>query len=440
MELTNIPHNSEAEKALLGSLMMKPKDIYQIMSKVPTDAFYDPKNATIYSAMKALSVKNSPIDLVTVTTELRSMKANVDVDYVNGVLIDTPVLNRADYYAKIVVKNATLRSLMLIGYSLVEDMSDANESSDTDRIVSKYATKLISIDGGKREESDIADSIKEFNETQEHFKVKLLENSNSCIGIPTGFSKIDDIIDGLRPGHMILVGGYTSSGKTQFMLNIINAIMSNNKTTLFSLEMSRVDIIARLLSIETGLGASKILRHQFSEQWEIDEYSVAKERLINSGLRIYSQSTMLDDIIMSMTRDIVVNKTKVFAIDYAQLIRTRSSNEYEQITETAQRLQSFALENGVTIIILSQISNEHAKDQNRETMGFKGGGTLPASADLAIELVNTDTRDERAQKLVDKQPFSVNCIVRKNRHGRTGIINFEFYPWNGKFEQGMMNY
>jgi replicative DNA helicase len=238
---------------------------------------------------------------------------------------------------------------------------------------------------------------------------------------------------------MHLIGGFTSSGKTQFMLNIIDIIISTTKVTLFSLEMSRVDIIARLLSIRTGIGASKILRHEFSEQWELDEYEIAKKRLVDSCLKIYSQTNLLDDIIMSMTRDIVMNKTKVFAIDYAQLVRTKSNNEYEQVSETAQRLQNFARENGVTIIVLSQISNEHAKDQNREVMGFKGGGTLPASADLAIELVNVDNREERAQKLMDKIPFSVNCIVRKNRHGRTGIINFDFSPWNGKFEQSLMN-
>jgi len=439
MELINIPHNNEAEKALLGSLMMKPKDLYSIMGKVPTEAFYEPVNGKIYAAMKSLSVKNTPIDLVTVTTELRNTKADIDVDYINSVLVDTPLSNRAEYYAKIVMKNYTLRNLMTIGYSLIEDTAEANESSDTDKIITKHATKLIGIEGGKKEESDITDAIQEFNETQEQFKAKLLDGTTSYIGIPTGFSKIDDIIDGLRPGHMHLIGGFTSSGKTQFMLNIIDNIISTTKVTLFSLEMSRVDIIARLLGISTGIGPNKILRHEFSEQWELDEYEIAKKRLVDSGLRIYSQTNLLDDIIMSMTRDIVMNKTKVFAIDYAQLVRTRSSNEYEQISETAQRLQNFARENGVTIIVLSQISNEHAKDQNREVMGFKGGGTLPASADLAIELVNVDNREERAQKLMDKIPFSVNCIVRKNRHGRTGIINFDFSPWNGKFEQSLMN-
>ena len=142
MELTNIPHNVEAEKALLGSIMLKPKDLYQIIAKVPVDAFYEPINGKIYTAMKSLLVKNMPIDLVTVTTELRNTKAEVDIDYINGLLISVPLSNRAEYYAKIVMKNHTLRNLMTIGYSLIEDTSEANESSDTDKIITKHATKL----------------------------------------------------------------------------------------------------------------------------------------------------------------------------------------------------------------------------------------------------------------------------------------------------------
>ena len=121
MELTNIPHNVDAEKALLGSIMLKPKDLYQIVAKVPVDAFYEPINGKIYTAMKSLLVKNMPIDLVTVTTELRNIKAGVDIDYINGLLVSVPLSNRAEYYAKIVMKNHTLRNLMIIGYSLIEE-------------------------------------------------------------------------------------------------------------------------------------------------------------------------------------------------------------------------------------------------------------------------------------------------------------------------------
>jgi replicative DNA helicase len=438
--LTNIPNNVDAEKALLGSIMLRPVSIFKVMDKISVESFYDLNNAEIYRTMKKLVIENKPVDLVTVTTELRSSGKldSIGMYYLNDLVVNVPASFNISYYADIVIKNYTLRKLMDIGYSLVESGAKGNESTDTDTIISQHAGKLIEIDSGKRENSDIISSVEEFNETQESFKERLLSNEHSFIGIPCGFNKLDTIVDGLRPGHMWLIGGFTSSGKTAFLLNIINNIMATEKVSLFSLEMSRVDIVARLMALQTGMSAPKILRHEFEDQWQVDEFNAAKKRLLDSGLRIYSQTNMLDDIIMSMTRDIVNNKTKVFAIDYAQLVRTRSHNEYEQISETAQRLQNFARENSVTIIILSQISNEHAKDQNREVMGFKGGGTLPASADLAIELINVNNREERAERLHNNIPFEVNLIVRKNRHGRTGVIDSYFSPKTGKFSESFI--
>lgn len=440
MELINIPNNIDAEKALLGAIMLRPKEVFEVVSTISEKSFYSTKNADIYKAMLVLQKESNPIDLVSVTNKLRDLGKleSIGLPYLHDVLTDTPSSTNAKYYASIVKKNSDLRDLIEIGGNIVEFGSKSNESTDTASAINSFCNKLITIEGNSKERTDISEVIEEFDETQEMFKDRLLSGSREYIGIPCGISKIDGIIDGIRPGHIWAIAGYTSTGKTQFLLNMINSIMTTSGVAMFSLEMSKVDIIARLLSIETGLGASKILRHEFSEAWEVEEYQVAKKRLINSNFRIYSKTNNLDDIIVSMMREIVTNKTKVFAIDYIQLVRTRSSNEYEQISEAAQRLQNFARENNVSIIILSQVSNEHAKEQNKEVMGFKGGGTLPASADLAIELVNDDKREEREQKLQDKTPFNVSAMVKKNRHGRTGVINLYFSPWNGKFSENYM--
>lgn len=440
MELISIPNNIDAEKALLGAIMLRPKEVFEVVSTISEKSFYSTKNADIFKAMLILQKEGNPIDLISVTNKLRDIGKleSVGTMYITDVLTDTPSSTNAKYYASIVKKNSDLRDLIEIGGNIVEFGSKSNESTDTASAINSFCNKLITIEGNSKERTDISEVIEEFDETQEMFKDRLLSGSREYIGIPCGISKIDGIIDGIRPGHIWAIAGYTSTGKTQFLLNMINSIMTTSGVAMFSLEMSKVDIIARLLSIETGLGASKILRHEFSEAWEVEEYQVAKKRLINSNFRIYSKTNNLDDIIVSMMREIVTNKTKVFAIDYIQLVRTRSSNEYEQISEAAQRLQNFARENNVSIIILSQVSNEHAKEQNKEVMGFKGGGTLPASADLAIELVNDDKREEREQKLQDKTPFNVSAMVKKNRHGRTGVINLYFSPWNGKFSENYM--
>ena len=391
----------------------------------------------VFDTIKSLAKDGKPVDLISVTNRIRE-KGQLDevgIDYINQMIMDTPASWNADNYAETVQKYASLREIMNIGYEMVDQGARSNAGTDPNEIININTRKLIDIQGRKAENTDVDSIVTEFNETQEKFKERLLDNSQEYLGIASGFTKIDNVIDGLRPGHMWLIGGYTSAGKTYFLLNIINKIMTHTPVCLFSLEMSRVDIVSRLLGLETNYGSTKVLRHEFVDQWEVDEYEAAKQRLLASKLSIYSQITNLDDIIISMMREIVVNKTKVFAIDYVQLVRTGSKSEYEQVTEVAQRLQNFARENNVTVIALSQISNEHAKDQSRDVMGFKGGGSLPASADLAIELFNNNTREERDQKMHDKQPFSVNAVIKKNRHGRTGVAEVYFYPWTGKFTE-----
>ena len=232
-----------------------------------------------------------------------------------------------------------------------------------------------------------------------------------------------------------VVNHNTSAGKTSFLLNLINNLITSNPVTFFSLEMSKADIISRLLGIETGIGMTKIMRHEFETPEQVDKFTNARDRLIKSNLKIYSKTNTLDGIILSMTRDMLRNNTKVFCIDYIQLVRTKSKNEYEQITEAAQRLQTFARETGCTIIVLSQVSNEHARDPNQEVHGTKGGGSLPASVDLAIELFNEDKKEERDDKVHDGKPLSVKAIIKKNRHGRCGYVKLDFTPWNGQFKE-----
>src|SRR5690606_18731981 len=134
--------------------------------------------------------------------------------------------------------------------------------------------------------------------------------------------------------------------------NIINNITSNHQVSFFSLEMSKEDIIGRMLAIESGIPIRRIMRHEFESAEESTKFLIARNRIIDTKFKIYSLISSPDGIILAMTRDMLRNGTKIFAIDYAQLVRTRGRGEYEQITEVAQRLQNFARETGCTIIIL----------------------------------------------------------------------------------------
>lgn len=237
--------------------------------------------------------------------------------------------------------------------------------------------------------------------------------------------------------HLYFTDNLIVHHNTQLLLNIINNVMTEHTVTFFSLEMSKADIISRLIGIESGIGMTKVMRHEFSNEEEVSKFKLARERLLSSKLHIYSKTNSLDSIMLAMSREMLRNKTKLFAIDYIQLVRTGSKSEYEQITEAAQRLQTFARETGCTIIVLSQVSNEHARDPNQEVHGTKGGGSLPASVDMAIELFNEDKKEERDDKVSRGEALSVKAIIKKNRHGRCGYVKLDFTPWNGQFKEDL---
>ena len=436
MELRIPPHDIDAEKALLGAVMIKTSGLMDVADIVTPDMFYAEKHKIIYSAMLQLQKKHEPIDIVSLSTELRltnSLDGIGGVMYLSDILGGVPMSTNAEYYAKTIIDKYKLRNLARAGEEIVE--LGFTDTSDTDKTIEIATGKLLNMSGDtNREETDIRNIISEFDNTQEDFKSKQF-GENKLIGISCGISKIDTAIDGLRPGHFWSIAGYTSSGKTQLLLNIINHLIETTPVTFFSLEMSKADIISRLLGIETGVGMTKIMRHEFHDTIEVDKFTKARERLIKSHLKIYSKTNSLDGVILAMTRDILRNKTRVFAIDYIQLVRSKGKSEYEQITEASQRLQTFARETGCTIIVLSQVSNEHAKDQNQEVHGTKGGGSLPASVDLAIELFNEDKKEERDQKAASGEALAVKAIIKKNRHGRCGYVKLDFTPWNGQFTE-----
>jgi replicative DNA helicase len=400
--------------------MLRQDAIFDVNDTISADMFYCIKNKIVYSAMLSLCSKNEPIDLISLINELK-LQSKLDdvggVQFISGLPNSVPMSTNIETYSQIVSSKYIMRKLIETGDNIAQIGFDDN--SEPERAVELATSLILGVKmSDNKESTDISQVMSEFDITQDEFKNKQFGN-NKLIGISSGYGKIDSAIDGLRPGHFWAISAYTSAGKTSFLLNIINNLIENYSVSFFSLEMSKTDIISRLLGIETGIGITKIMRHEFDETSGVDKFTSARERLINSKLKIYSKTNTLDGIIISMTKDMLRNNTKVFCIDYIQLVRTRSKNEYEQITEAAQRLQTFARETGCTIIVLSQVSNEHARDPNQEVHGTKGGGSLPASVDLAIELFNEDKKEDRDYKVHSGQPLSVKAIIKKKRKRKT---------------------
>ncbi len=260
----------------------------------------------------------------------------------------------------------------------------------------------------------------------------------SIIGASTGFKQLDIAVDGIRAPHLWIVAGYTNMGKTSMSLNFVSSLLQQGRKVVFySLEMGKMDLVSRVMGILTDSNGMGIRKGK-----ETEEISQAKAFLKKAPLKIINEKRDLDQILLSMTEQTMLGDADCFFVDYFQNVATKDGDsEYDSMRKTAIEFQKIAEKLNVPIICLSQISNEAARQPGSNVMGFKGSGTIAAAADFAIELVSgeEDINTQRT-KMMAGEPVKVNVIIKKNRHGKTGMITLDFNGGSGKFyEEGKLS-
>lgn len=285
----------------------------------------------------------------------------------------------------------------------------------------------------KPEIFDAESIIVEFKKMQTMYLEKF-KSGSGLIGLSTGYEKIDAVVDGLRPSHFWIIGGYTSMGKTFAALNITaHLILQGKRVAIYSLEMSQIEILSRLIGIMTkqsGLTVLKGFKH--------DAIAVQKafEAMVKSRLVIHTEKTDLREIEVAMWVDHKNQPVDLFIVDFLQNVTVENAkSEYETVTTATLRLQKHARRLKIPIIALSQVSNDGARNQNQDVMSFKGSGAIASAADFAIEIVKFkgQTNEEYIRKIKAGEPTSVSWIIRKNRHGKSGTLDMDFDTATGIF-------
>jgi replicative DNA helicase len=321
--------------------------------------------------------------------------------------------------------------------ALTKILGEAHKSvpeNDIETFIGEVQQRLIKvIETGERENSDIESAVGEFIEYQNVYEEKR-KTGGKLLGLSTGYEKLDDVIDGLRPEHLWVIGGYTNLGKTYASLNILSHLLKQGKRTVFySLEMSRVDIISRVLGIllnENGSGIAK----GFGDKSKV---TGALEVIKKSRLGIHSTKTDISQILLSMYEESIKDKPELFVVDFLQLVTVKGTKtEYEATTQAILELQKAAKRFKLPIIVLSQVSNDGARAGDQQVMGFKGSGAIAAAADLAIELVSgEDSIKDLREKMNRGEPVLIKWHIKKNRHGRVGSMTMEFTGKTGVFTE-----
>jgi len=426
--IKQLPQDIDSEKAVLGSIILRPKALLEVSSIINTESFYTIKHSKIFETILDLHKKDIPIDLISLSNVLN--KLDITSSYLTELSSSVPSSTNAKFYAENIAKAKTLRDVIEMG-SKISEVGFSNDYDNISVILSKLQKDLIFKSSKKID--NINETINEFDRRTEEYQDKKAKGID-LLGISCGYSKLDKIIDGLRKGHLWIIGGYTNLGKTSMALNIVaNLIKQGKRVVYYSLEMTAVDTISRLLGIMCEENGLSIIKGYSKDKDKVLEY---KQKIIDSGFLVKTGISELSEIMMSMYEENIINPVDVFVVDYIQNIKVKGAkSEYETITTSSLELQLNAQRLDIPVIALSQISNDGAKNKDSQmVMSFKGSGAIGSSADLAIEIkLGENSNEERIKKMQNGEKVMMKWVIEKNRHGTVGFIDVEFDGKTGIF-------
>ena len=422
------PQNVEAERAVLGGVLLEPEAATKAIEIVSPESFYRPAHGKIFQAMIVLFKRHEPIDVMTLAEEL---KKSGDLDALGGVaaltdLVDgTPTAANIEHYARIVLDKFILRQLIRASTDIAQDAYAA--SREADAILDSAEQKIFKISESRVSQGfvHIKEILKErFEEIQ-----RVHETRVSITGLPSGFIDLDSYTAGFHPSDLVIIAGRPSMGKTSFALNIAQhvGLMEKKPVAVFSLEMSKELLVQRLLCSEAQVDAQKV-RRGFTSSKDI-------ERLTNAAGLLSEAPVFIDDTPAISTLDMRARARRLKSehdialviIDYLQLARCsdRVENRQQEISAISRSLKALAKELSIPVIALSQLSRAvEARGGDRRPMlsDLRESGAIEQDADLVLFLYRPELYDPGDP---DKQG-KAELIIGKQRNGPTGVVPLTF--------------
>ena len=425
------PHDVEAEQAVIGSMLTDKEAVASSIEVLKEDDFYREDNRIIYSAMLNLYNRAEPIDLITLKSELESMGKFEQVggfEYLTELPEKVPTTANATKYIKIVEEKSVLRNLIKtaneiidLGYDPTEDVEDIMEGAEK---------KIFNImqDKNQKGYAPIKDILVDsFTQLEE-----LYNRKQHITGVPTGFSDLDYRTAGLHGSELILVAARPAMGKSAFALNIATnaALRGNTPVAIFSLEMSKEQLVNRILCSEAMVDSNKVRTGKLEdEDW--GKLAEAIGPLSETGIYIDDTPGISVMEIRAKCRKLKLEKNiGLVVIDYLQLVQgsnKRNSSREQEISEISRSLKILAKELNVPVIALSQLSRavEQRPDHRPMLSDLRESGAIEQDADIVMFLYRDDYYNEDSEK---KNVAEV--IIAKHRGGSTGTVDL---GWLGSY-------
>lgn len=432
MELGKVPpHDEDAEQAVLGSMLTDNDAVMAAVEVLKEDAFYREDNKIIYQAILNLYSKSEPIDIITLKDELESMGKFEQVggfEYLASLPDKVPTTANVQKYIKIVEEKSVLRNLIKTANEIIE--LGYNPTEDVEDIMDRAEKKIFDIMQSKNTKSytPIKDVLVESFTNLE----KLYNQKQHVTGVPTQFYDLDDKTAGLHGSELILVAARPAMGKTAFALNIATnaALRANVPVAIFSLEMSKDQLVNRMLCSEAMVDSNKVRTGKLDEE-DWTKLAEAIGPLSEAGVYIDDTPGISVMEIRTKCRKLKMEKNiGLVVIDYLQLIsgsNKRNGSREQEISEISRSLKVLAKELNVPVIALSQLSRavEQRDDHRPMLSDLRESGAIEQDADIVMFLYRDDYYNkESAEKDI------AEVIIAKQRGGSTGTVKLY---WMGNY-------
>lgn len=426
------PQDVVAEKSLLGAILISDKTLPEILTMIRPRDFYEDRHQIIFEAMMSLYDQHRPVDLLTLTSELKSTKKLKEIGgapYLTELSNFVPAASHAKAYAEIIEKASTRRRLIKAGTEIAnkafEDDADVQSLiGSAEKELFEVSDKIVKSDYVAMDEL-LADAFDRIEELQ--------KNKGALRGLKTGFRDLDKKTAGFQKGDLVIIGARPAMGKTTFAQNLTYNIASMNKkgVLFFSMEMAANEIVDRMISDVSGVDNWKMRTGNLSEE-EFQRIGEALGEMDELPIYIDDTSSMtIMDLRNKARRAMHDHDIGIVIVDYLQLIQGSDrykGNRVQEVTEISRGLKILARELEIPVVALAQLSRSvTGRDDPRPVLSdLRESGSIEQDADLVMFLHRPDYYRQNDDNY--EETHITELLVAKHRHGAVGKIELYFHP------------
>jgi replicative DNA helicase len=434
-----LPHNLEAEKSVLGAILINNQAFNQAAEVIDAQDFFRDAHRRIFEKMVGLTDRNEPVDFVTLTDELTRSGELDEVGgpaYVSGLTDGVPRSANVEYYARIVKEKSTLRRLIQASNEVLVRAYDAEE--DADDLLDEAERTIFSIAEGRMRSGFV--KLSELVDGGYAMLEQLQANRGLVTGVPSGFVELDEMTSGFQKSDLVIVAARPAMGKTSFVMNIaLNAALEAGKSVgVFSLEMSKEQLFLRMLTSEARVDAHRFRGGFLGEQ----DY----ERLNGAFARLHDAKVFIDDTASAGILEMRAKSRRLklehgldmLIIDYLQLMqgRGRFDNRQQELASISRSLKILAKELEIPILALSQLSRatETRADHRPQLSDLRESGALEQDADVVMFIYREEVYAVSDEEKRPEVEGMAEIIIGKQRNGPIGSVPLAFLKQYTRFE------